>query len=71
MKEEAEESPYDRPEEDASPEDAETPDKGEKEMSFLDHLEELRWRIIYSMIGIVVCAVGLWFFIDPLMENVV
>lgn len=42
----------------------------EKEMSFLDHLEELRWRVIYSMIGIVVCAVGLWFFIDPLMQDV-
>jgi len=42
----------------------------EKEMSFLDHLEELRWRIIYSMIGIVVGAVALWFFIDPLMEHV-
>ncbi|MCB2203554.1 twin-arginine translocase subunit TatC [bacterium] len=42
----------------------------EKEMTFLDHLEELRWRIIYSMIGIVVGAVGLWFFIDPLMEEV-
>ena len=42
----------------------------EKEMSFLDHLEELRWRIIYSMIGIVIGAVGLWFFIDPLMEHV-
>lgn len=41
-----------------------------QEMSFLDHLEELRWRIIYSMIGIVVGAVGLWFFIDPLMEYV-
>ena len=42
----------------------------EKEMGFLDHLEELRWRIIYSMIGIVVGAIGLWFFIDPLMEHV-
>ncbi len=42
----------------------------EKEMSFLDHLEELRWRIIYSMIGIVVGAAALWFFIDPLMEHV-
>lgn len=42
----------------------------EKEMSFLDHLEELRWRIIYSLIGIAVGAVALWFFIDPLMEYV-
>jgi len=24
------------------------------EMSFLDHLEELRWRLIYSLIGLVV-----------------
>lgn len=45
-------------------------ESGENEMSFLDHLEELRWRIIYSLIGIVVGAVGLWFFIDPLMEHV-
>lgn len=30
-------------------------------MPFLDHLEELRWRIIYSLIGIVVgLAVGLY-----------
>ncbi|MDT8323847.1 MAG: twin-arginine translocase subunit TatC [Bacteroidota bacterium] len=42
----------------------------EREMSFLDHLEELRWRIIYTLIGIVVGAVALWFFIDPLMEHV-
>jgi sec-independent protein translocase protein TatC len=31
-------------------------------MPFLDHLEELRWRIIYSLIGIVVgLAIGLYF----------
>lgn len=41
-----------------------------KEMSFLDHLEELRWRVIYSLIGIVVAAIGLWFVIEPLMEHV-
>lgn len=71
MKEESEESPYDRPDEEEAREGDGAPKKGtEKEMSFLDHLEELRWRIIYSMIGIVACAVGLWFFIDPLMEHV-
>ncbi len=45
-------------------------EKKEKEMSFLDHLEELRWRVIYTLIGIVVGAVALWFFIDPLMEEI-
>jgi sec-independent protein translocase protein TatC len=42
----------------------------EKEMSFLDHLEELRWRVIYALIGIIVAAVALWIFIDPLMEQI-
>jgi len=31
------------------------------EMPFLDHLEELRWRIIYSLIALVVCVgLGFW-----------
>ena len=31
-------------------------------MPFLDHLEELRWRIIYSLVGILVgLAIGLYF----------
>jgi len=31
------------------------------EMPFLDHLEELRWRIIYSLIALLVCAgIGFW-----------
>lgn len=39
-------------------------------MSFLDHLEELRWRIIYSAIGIIIGTVIAWFFIDYLIEDV-
>ena len=32
------------------------------EMPFLDHLEELRWRIIYSLAAIIICVgVGFWF----------
>jgi len=38
------------------------------EMSFLDHLEELRWRIIYAAAGIVAGAVLAWIFIDPLVD---
>ena len=42
----------------------------EKEMTFLEHLEELRWRIIYSIIGIVVGTIIAWFFIDFLVDSV-
>jgi sec-independent protein translocase protein TatC len=38
------------------------------EMSFLEHLEELRWRIIYSLLGIVIGAVLCWIFIDFLVD---
>lgn len=38
------------------------------EMSFLEHLEELRWRIIYSIIGIIIGAVVCWIFIDTLVD---
>jgi len=42
----------------------------EGEMSFLDHLEEMRWRIIYSLIGIVVGTIIAWIFIDQLVDVV-
>lgn len=42
----------------------------ENEMSFLDHLEELRWRIIKSLIGIVVGGIVVAFFIDWIINNV-
>ncbi len=40
------------------------------EMSFLDHLEELRWRIIYSLIGLLVGTLIAWIFIDFLVDKV-
>lgn len=42
----------------------------EAEMTFLDHLEELRWRIIYSLIGIVAGTIIAWIFIDFFIDQV-
>jgi sec-independent protein translocase protein TatC len=54
---------------------AETPTDGipagdASEMSFFDHLEELRWRIIRALIGIVIGMVVCWIFIDWIMQDV-
>jgi len=51
-------------------ENGEEKKNGDVEMSFLDHIEELRWRIIYALIGVVVFTVIAWVFIDPLVEIV-
>lgn len=45
-------------------------DTSESEMTFLEHLEEFRWRVIYSLIGIVIATVVAWVFIDFLVEKV-
>lgn len=42
----------------------------ETEMSFLEHLEELRWRIVYSLIGVIVATILAWVFIDFLVDNI-
>lgn len=39
-------------------------------MTFLDHLEELRWRIIYALIGIVLGTIVAWIFIDFFIDHV-
>ncbi|MCF8240802.1 MAG: twin-arginine translocase subunit TatC [Melioribacteraceae bacterium] len=39
-------------------------------MSFLDHLEELRWRVLYALIGIVIGTVVSWIFIDFLVDHI-
>lgn len=41
----------------------------EKRMSFLDHLEELRWRLVKSAIAILVFAVALWFLQEWIVKN--
>ncbi len=35
-------------------------------MPFLEHLEELRWRILWSLIAIAVCTVAGWFLVTRL-----
>ena len=41
-----------------------------KEMTFLEHLEELRWRIIYSLYGLGAGTIIAWIFIDFLINDV-
>ncbi len=45
-------------------------DEFETEMTFLEHLEELRWRLIYALIGLVAGAVLCWIFIDFIIDVV-
>ncbi len=43
----------------------------EKEnMSFLDHLEELRWRLVRSAAAVLAVAIVIWFFQEPIMTHV-
>ena len=46
-------------------------EQAEKEMSFLDHLEELRWHIIRSLIAIVGIGTTLFIFHNWLFEEVI
>ncbi|MFC2103012.1 twin-arginine translocase subunit TatC [Bacteroidota bacterium] len=53
-----------------SKEDTEEQGNSNSEMSFLDHLEELRWRLIYAVIGVVIGTIIAWLFIDQLVNIV-
>ncbi|MBU0472611.1 MAG: twin-arginine translocase subunit TatC [Bacteroidetes bacterium] len=39
-------------------------------MSFLQHLEELRWRFVYSIIGVIIGTIITWVFIDFLVDSI-
>ena len=43
---------------------------GDVEMPFLEHLEELRQRIIYILIGLVIGTIAAWVFIDFLVDYI-
>jgi sec-independent protein translocase protein TatC len=44
---------------------------GEKEMSFLDHLEELRWHVIRSIIAIIVLTTFAFFEVKWIFNNII
>lgn len=44
---------------------------GKAEMSFVDHLEELRWHIVRSVIAILVIAAVIWFNIQWVFDNII
>lgn len=41
------------------------------EMSFVDHLEELRWHIVRSVIAVLIGAIACFIYIDQLMDVVI
>jgi sec-independent protein translocase protein TatC len=43
----------------------------EDEMSFVDHLEALRWHILRGLSAVLICAVVVFIFIDEVMDVVV
>ena len=43
----------------------------EKEMSFLDHLEELRWHLIRSTLAVVVIATLAFIFKDLIFDQII
>ncbi|MFZ1946362.1 MAG: twin-arginine translocase subunit TatC, partial [bacterium] len=39
----------------------------EKQMSFLEHLEELRWTVIWIIVATVAASAGGWYFADRII----
>lgn len=44
--------------------------ESEKKMSFLDHLEELRWRLVKSAISVLLFSIVIWIFQEWVMDHV-
>ncbi|MES2648637.1 MAG: twin-arginine translocase subunit TatC [Bacteroidota bacterium] len=42
-----------------------------EEMSFVDHLEALRWHIVRAVIAVLVCAIVVFVYIDEVMDIVI
>ena len=46
-------------------------EKNIKEMSFLDHLEELRWLLVRSSAAIILCGIVAFFFSDFIFNEII
>jgi sec-independent protein translocase protein TatC len=44
---------------------------GSAEMSFIDHLEELRWHLIRSVIAILASAIAVFIYIKPIVSKII
>ncbi len=51
--------------------DKEISDGEDAEMSFLDHLEELRWHVIRALVAIFSCAIVVYIFEGWIFENII
>ena len=40
------------------------------EMSFIDHLEELRWHIIRAVIAILIAAIGVFVYVREIVDKI-
>lgn len=45
--------------------------KNDKEMSFLDHLEELRWHLIRAVVAILLCSILGFVFVDVFYDDII
>ena len=45
--------------------------KGKTEMSFVDHLEELRWHIVPQRCRLLILAVIIFFYHDWVFDNII
>jgi sec-independent protein translocase protein TatC len=43
---------------------------GTAEMSFIDHLEELRWHVVRSVIAVLICAIFVFSYSDFIVNNI-
>lgn len=46
-------------------------DAPESEMSFIDHLEDLRWHLVRSVIALLIAAIGIFIYVDFIFDNVI
>ncbi|MBP6620218.1 MAG: twin-arginine translocase subunit TatC [Leadbetterella sp.] len=52
-------------------EDEQNGEHAEKEMTFIEHLEELRWHIIRSVAAILVFMIAAWFSMSFIFKNII